>query len=211
MKLQQEQVLQTKPIVLLDMDDVLADFLEPWIDMYNKDYSDTLEIKTINDWNTSLFVKDECGLKIFDYFKKPGLYRNLPVKPYAIEMVTNLTDLGYEIFIVTDSPMGCTYGEDGWKGSNPADDKRAWLQEHFPMIPTSNFIITGKKWMVTGDILVDDKPTTHEEFLKRGRKSILVDMPYNNHLKTDYRVTNLKEAEEMILKLVPHNQYKGAF
>lgn len=192
-------------IVLLDMDDVLADFCGPWLSLYNKEYDHDLTIEDLTEWNATRFVKPECGIKIFDYFKVPGLYRNLPVKRHAKEMVDRLLAAGCEIVIVSDSPNGHSfedYEANSKHVSNPADDKRAWLREHFPMLHPQHVFFGGQKWRLHGDVIIDDKPSTFEEFVRRGRNAILVDMPYNRHIHTPYRALDLKEATELALKLV---------
>ena len=188
-----------KPTILLDMDDVLADFIPEWLRRYNEDYGDSMTLKDVASWDLHTLVKPECGLAVYDYFRDPGLYRNLEPKPDSQEVVNDLVKLGAEIVIVTDSPMGCSHGMENWMGSNPADDKRAWLQEHFPMIPKDNVVITGKKWFVVGDILVDDKPDTIEIFQNMGRKIIAVDMPYNQQVEADLRAKNWKDIHRLIL------------
>lgn len=191
--------MNKKPIILVDMDDVLAEFTEEWLRRYNKDYNDTVTAEDFDGWDAMKHVKPECGTKIFDYFKAPGIYRNLKPKAGSQEVIAELTKLGAEIIIVTDSPMGCTFGEENWNGSNPTDDKRAWLQEHFPMIPFENVIIARKKWLVKGDILIDDKPDTIEKFQSLGRKIIAMDMPYNRSVNAERRALDWTEVRSILL------------
>jgi len=56
--------------------------------------------------------------------------------------------------------------------------------------------------MVFGDILVDDKPKTFEQFITLGRDAILMNMPYNRPINTKWRTNNLKEEEEMLYHLL---------
>lgn len=196
--------MKTNKVILFDMDDVLADFISPWISLYNKEYNDNLLPEHITDWNTTQFVKPECGKKIYDYLKTPGIFRNLSVRPYAQECIQNLIQKDFSIFIVSDSPQGhsfCDYQNNPLFVGNPADDKRKWLAEHFPMIKQENIIFTGQKWMISGDVIVDDKPATFLEFQKRNRHAVLIDQPYNRHIETPYRAFTLQEAEKMILDL----------
>lgn len=189
---------EEKGIILLDMDDVLAEFNEEWVSRYNRDYTDNLSTEAIADWNASLFVKPECGTKIFDYFREPGIYRYLAPVEGAVEGVKELLRLGFEVMLVTDSPEGCSIGKPDFRGSNPADDKRAWVRENLPMIPIENIIITSKKWLVQGDILVDDKPATIEAFQERGRRIIAFDRPYNRGVDASLRAETWKDVVEII-------------
>ena len=117
-----------------------------------------------------------------------------------------------DVFVVSDAPSGTSYGDTvqfsnihyslDVTHSNPVDDKRAWLKEHFPTLPKENVIFCSCKWMIAGDLLIDDKPDTFLEFQKRGRDVILMDMPYNRHIHTKWRARDLIEAEEMISEIL---------
>lgn len=189
-----------QPVILIDMDDVMADFSTEWLSRYNKDYNDNLTVEIFKSWNTAPTVKPECGVKIFDYFTVPGIYRHLKPKAGSQEVVAELIKLGAEVLVVTDSPKGCSHGAENWRGSNPADDKRAWLTEHFPMISEDNVFICRKKWKVEGDILIDDKPATIEKFEELGRKIIAMDMPYNRSMEVKLRAKTWEDVRDILMK-----------
>lgn len=191
--------MKKQPVILIDMDDVLAEFTGEWLRRYNLDYSDTITAEVFDGWDATKHVKPECGNKIFEYFKAPGIYRHLEPKPGSQEVVQELIDLGAEVLIVTDSPMGCTFGAENWNGSNPTDDKRAWLLEHFPMISPDNVIVARKKWYVHGDILIDDKPATIEKFQELNRKIIAMEMPYNRKTPAHLRAKSWTDVREILM------------
>lgn len=188
-------------IVKWDMDDVLAQFDIGFLDHYNRIYNDHLKPKDMYDWDMSKYVKPECGEKIYDLLKIPGLFRYLQPVEHSQKVVQRLIDNNFLLLIVSDSPKGHSHCEmEGLKGNsaNPADDKRMWLSEHFPMIPQDHVWFGSKKHFVLGGVLVDDKPATFEKHESLGLDAILIDRPYNQHIKTSYRAHNLLEAEEMI-------------
>lgn len=193
--------MKKQPVILVDMDDVLAEFTKEWLRRYNLDYNDAIDAEVFDGWDAVKHVKPECGTKIFDYFKAPGIYRHLEPKPGSQAVMQELVDLGAEILIVTDSPMGCTFGGDEWQGSNPTDDKRAWLMEHFPMLSTENVIVARKKWYVQGDILIDDKPATIEKFQELNRKIIAMEMPYNRKTPAQLRAKTWDEVRDILMEL----------
>ncbi|MEK3955919.1 5' nucleotidase, NT5C type [Psychrobacillus sp. FSL K6-1464] len=189
-----------KPIILLDMDDVMANFSAEWIRLYNEEYSDSLTQNDLTEWDASLFTKPECGMKIYDYLRNPGLFRNLIVADGCKDVLKDLTELGAEVIIVTDSPQGCSFGQSDWRGSNPTDDKRAWLQEHFPFIPKENFVVTSKKWLVQGDILIDDKPSTILKFQELGRKVVAMSRPCNQKIDAQLRADNWFVLHDILIQ-----------
>lgn len=75
-----------------------------------------------------------------------GWFRDLPVVPGAKAGVDELLRQGFDVWLCT-KPMA----------ANPycADEKRAWVREHFPELK-GKLIITPDNAMVRGDILLDD-------------------------------------------------------
>lgn len=204
-----------RPVILVDMDDTLADFSKMYWNIHNTVFDDNIDHKNVDDWDLSKFSSK--GKECYELFKFPGLFRNLEVKPYAKEFIKNLQEFA-DVYIVSDSPEGTAFQEsvpydancihtelfvpDSLNQiSNPADDKRMWLKEHFPEFPQSNIIFCSCKWMIQGDVLIDDKPSTFEKFQAEGRKAILIDMPFNKYIETKWRAKDLKEAECMIKEL----------
>ncbi|MED2737320.1 5' nucleotidase, NT5C type [Bacillus toyonensis] len=191
----------TKPIILLDIDDTLNKFGSHFWELNNKLFNEKVDHNLVNEWELDKF--SNRGKEVYELFKYPGLFRNIPLKENAKEFVESLGQFA-EIYIVSDSPSGNESkhgnGETGF--SNPADDKRLWVAENLPSIPKENIIFCSCKWMIEGDILVDDKPETYYKYRERNRDIILIDMPYNRHIDTKWRAKDLKQAKEMIYKIL---------
>lgn len=186
--------------ILLDMDEVLAQLIPNWAEIYNKQYGDILTPSDFTKWDTSKIVKPECGMKMYELLKTEGIFRYLKPHDYAQEFVQNLIHHQFDVVIVSDSPKGDAFCSNTPTLGNPADDKRMWLKEYFPMIPEKNIFFGSQKFRVRGDILIDDKPETFEIFTGLGLDVILMDQPYNQHIDTKNRAKNLREAEKLILK-----------
>lgn len=197
------EVLGTNYIatILLDMDDVLADFGTLLLELYNEKYNDSLKTSDMISWDMTPYVKPECGLDIYELMKTPGFFSRLKPTPYSQEVVNRLIENNYNVMIVSDSPMGHSFADyelDNECISNPADDKRAWLLKHFSAIPLSNVFFGSQKFFIRGDVLVDDKPDTYEKFKKFGFSCVLMNQAYNAHIKTNNRVHNMLEVEKVI-------------
>lgn len=79
----------------------------------------------------------------------PGIFRN--PKPYlgAIEAINKLYDSGkYDIYIATAAP---------WWNPEAATDKRYWIETYFGNMFHKRLILTHRKDMLKGDILIDDR------------------------------------------------------
>jgi|GEM_PF-359253 len=194
-----------REIGLIDMDGVSAHLFPEWFRMYNEEYEDNLTSKDIHSWDYHRYVKEACGTKIYDYFKKPGLFRTLKMVERASEVLERMSDR-YEFFIVSDSPPGHAYDSLADQGANPADDKREWVREHFPFIARENIIFTSKKYMVCGSFLVDDGPPNLNEWHKLGRTAICMDLDYGwtrQVLPDIPRIHGWGELEETVARLLP--------
>jgi len=78
----------------------------------------------------------------------------------------------------------------------------SWLGKHELNFDKVVFAKGKDKWQVDVDYLIDDSPTNYR-YWKDGRQDedtfILLDKPYNQKVKAKHRVSNLKEAEAIIL------------
>lgn len=154
-------------IILCDMDGVVANFVDPVLEMYNNDYNDNLTAKDITQHGMHECVKPECGRSIFKYFHTRGLFSGLPVIEGAKGGIAILRALGHEVVFVT-KPVGHSL--------SCVAEKQSWVDKHFPDIGSDNMVFTGQKHRVIGDVLVDDLPTNLEHFM--GCR-ILLDQPWN--------------------------------
>lgn len=211
---QQNEIFNTDYIatIAFDLDDVCNLFNQRYVEILNDTYGLSLTIDDITEWDLTKVVPPHIGPKVYDLFKKPGLFRYIEPAPYAVEVMQRLTDRGFDIIIISDPPSGhahndVIFGEEPYfvpgenNRSNPCDDKRAWVAEHLPMIPKSNLFFGQQKYRVRFDLLIDDKPETFGLFQRFDLPILLMDKPYNRHIKTANRITNLLEAEEKINEL----------
>lgn len=189
-----------RPTILVDIDDTLNQFASTFWGIYNEVYEEDQDYTQVDSWNLQDYARDD--IHVYDLLKHPGIFRNIPLKEYATMFMKSLYE-NYHVYIVTDSPSGTSYCQrkDG-HFSNPADDKRKWVMEHFPFFPQDQLIFCSHKWMITGDLLIDDKPAMFDKFNELGRKCILIDMPYNQHIQTKWRAKNLKDAERMVQEIL---------
>lgn len=82
--------------------------------------------------------------------KLPDIYKDLEPITGAIESVTKLLeDERFEVFILSSAP---------WDNPNAWTHKRIWVEKHFGKAIRNRLILTKRKDLVIGDILVDDLP-----------------------------------------------------
>lgn len=153
--------------ILVDVDGVLAALLPAWIARYNRDYDDNLRVEDITHWDTSKFVKAECGKEVFSYLYDGDIYKEVEPIEGAMAGVLELRGMGHDIVYVTS----CV-------NHSMAAGKLDWLERHGFLNHGSSVCIVldqDKSW-IAGDIMIDDYHVNLMTF--EGRK-ILFDKPYN--------------------------------
>ncbi len=80
----------------------------------------------------------------------PGIFRNLKPILGSIDAVKLLLQSdSYEVYFLSTAP---------WNNSSAWTDKRLWLEEQFGELANRKLILTHRKDLIKGDILIDDRP-----------------------------------------------------
>lgn len=141
-------------IIFLDMDDVVADWHTAAQDMLKMRWNKENERIPQEDWNR---IKNDSHF-----------YRNLPLKPGAVELVQYCHDAVASgradgLFFLTALPHD-------YSMPYAASDKVWWAHEHFPDITVFLGPFSHDKWRhcKPDDILIDDRTSNCEEWIKSG-------------------------------------------
>ena len=170
--------------IAIDMDEVLADPLVKFIELYHRDYGISLDLKIEPGNEIHQHVPAHINNKWYDYINEKGFFRDLHVIDGAVEAVKKLQE-HHEVYIVSAA----------MEFRNSLEDKLDWLAEHFPFISWRNIIFCGDK-IVNVDVMIDDRAKNFVGF--HGRK-LLFTSPHNL-LLTDYeRVDNWQEVLGLLL------------
>jgi 5'-nucleotidase len=80
----------------------------------------------------------------------PHIFRNLkPIKDAVSSVQKLLKSHAYEIYFLSTAP---------WNNPSAWTDKRLWLEEQFGESVNRKLILTHRKDLLKGDILIDDRP-----------------------------------------------------
>jgi 5'(3')-deoxyribonucleotidase len=164
-----------KAVVGIDVDEILADLLTPWIKWYNKKWKDKLRIENV-PWRIEQIVKKECGAAIFDFLKTEDVYSEVLPLPGAVQFIKYL--LNHE---KVDLVLVTTAG--GGPISIPS--KAKWLASTFKDLPTRNIIYTNRKELVELDFFIDDSPENIRRYHETWplSKILTIAYPYNEEIK----------------------------
>ena len=125
--------------IILDLDETVADMLNPLISMHHDKYNSDIIIDDVTGW--------DLPHDMVEIFTKPGFFLHLPPIPGAIDGVAKLLEWGHDIIIATNH-SNIDY---------IAADKVLWVQRNLPMLST-NMMIGARKDVLQGDIIIDDNP-----------------------------------------------------
>lgn len=133
--------------ILVDMDDTIWGLITAWTEYLRKMYGVNVTEEDIEEWDLRkvypMLTEDQIYAPLF----KEDMWES--VKPFqdAIYYLKKLIAEGHDVLLVTSSH---------YKSIKIKFD--TLLFRHFPFIPYENVIVTSRKQMIVGDVMVDDLP-----------------------------------------------------
>ena len=170
-------------ILALDIDDVCANLIPAWLEIYKLRSAHVLKREDITDWNISLFVKPEFREEIYSYIEMPLLYNMVKPVEGALEGYNQLKSAGYDIVFVTHATPGC------------AGRKFEWLIDNGFDVSHRNYIECQRKELIDVDILVDDKFDNVRDTTGVG---LLYTNPWNQKYEWSLWASNWKQVVAII-------------
>ena len=170
-------------IILVDVDNVVADLVSEWVRLYNIDFNDNLKVEDITEWDMTKFVSDECGTRIYDYLKLDSLYDRVEPIPHARDGVLTLREMGHRVVFASAGV---------WSSA-----KYRWLERHDfnTGVFASDYIVAYDKSLLHGDLLIDDGFHNIKNF--GSQNSILFTQPWNRKEKWSNRADSWKDILRM--------------
>ena len=185
--------------IFCDIDDTLWDLLPHWIEHNNSLYDAqaisvpltsnlkipvqklSTDLSTYNDWNLrKYFLKEEYADTFFSLLTDDELWNTLGAPTSRIDTLKKINEHeDIELYIVTSM-----------KVNHSAKLKR--FKELFPFIEDRQIITCHDKWVLDGDIWIDDKPETLIKCSEKG-KVIKINKPYNQNIFCDLSINDFSE------------------
>ena len=197
----------------IDVDGVLRDFCDGLLKVVKEHYPEYIkkhpdygppywsnnpsgqEILEITDWKlANNFNCEKKDLQEIYWYKYADKIMGNGIPIYgAIEQMYNLFEWAdknnHSVVCVTSQKPHARYYTLSWLGKYGLNFDTVYFRKGW------------KKWMVDVDYLVDDSPNNFDNWVRgRGMQEgfILMDRPYNQHIKSSYRIKELKEVKDII-------------
>ncbi len=166
-------------IILIDIDDVVANLIDGWLAIYNNISGDHLTQEAILDWDISKYVKTGYESIIYSILENPRIYDTIKPVDGALSGTNRLIESGYRLVYVT-SPIIKTAGT-----------KFTWLFKNGFSITEKNYVEAQDKSLIFGDFMIDDGIHNIESTI--AKNALLFTKPWNKNYQTVNRVNNWQE------------------
>jgi len=180
-------------IILVDMDGVLCDFEQAFLDCWRTSFPEKPFIQ-IPDRRTP-YLSDQYPPEEYDniykMWQRPRFFADLPEIPHGVAALKEMDAMGWDVRICT-SPMR--------RYEHCAPEKFEWIEARFGHAWVDKIILTRDKTMVRGDILIDDMPNIKGSYPTL-YTHIIYDQPYNREVTHRPRLTwaNWREVMDKVL------------
>lgn len=172
--------------ILIDMDDVITCYLEDVVKEYNRIYGTSHSIEEITSWE----IPSSFEYGLFSVHKQTDVLTTITPKLDSIEYINKWIDEEYSVFIVSDC-CNCAdlYGE-----------KLEWLKTYIPKFDLSHFIPCKEKYVISGDVLIDDNLDNLEKWSLHNPygMDLLMTAQHNKGIKDERRINSFEEADDLI-------------
>lgn len=169
--------------ILIDMDDVIADTIERFLQWYERDFGKHYTKADLHGTKLYTLVPEEQRSIVKEYPFRKGFFKDLPVIENSIEVIKELNNR-FDVYIASAA----------MEFPNSLPEKYEWLDEHFPFIHWKRRIFCGDKSVLKGDMLIDDHGFNLSVF--DGRRIMFT--ASHNATETKYeRLDNWLEAEKL--------------
>lgn len=183
--------MDRKLTILVDMDEVINNLVEVWVSELNRTHELTVGVNDINQWELEPFFPTLTRADIYRPLNNKGIWKKLVPQKGCQEVLKKWIDNGHTVLITTSTFY------------KHIEEKVRWLKRYFPFLTWSDVIVTSKKYLIKGDVLIDDglHNLTYGDFIK-----VIMTKPWNasfdEKANSMFRINNWQEAEILIEMII---------
>ncbi|MDC6366905.1 MULTISPECIES: 5' nucleotidase, NT5C type [Flavobacteriaceae] len=164
--------------IFVDMDEVIADSFNAHIELYNSEFDANLTAEECMGKEVWQCVPEEHQKSVREHATRIGFFKDLKIISQSQEVLAELSKK-HEVYIASAA----------MEYPNSLKEKSDWLDDFFPFIPWQKRILCGYKFILKGDVLIDDRSRNLKNFDGR---SIMFTSPHNVNT-TDFERANTWE------------------
>lgn len=170
--------------IAVDMDGILVDLLEPWLDVLNIKLRHPISKNDVTHYRmekiAALSDANCTAEQIMSILHVPDFFYKAPPIAGAIYAMRQLVTLGHHVQIVTAVPTI------SWFNDSVRKQKRQWLYKQMPFIQDEDIIFAEAedKHEVKADVFIDDRPDTLMRYASAHPAALVcgIEYPYNRDL-----------------------------
>lgn len=184
--------MDEKPVIGVDIDDVLWDLVGAWLQRHNEITDDNVKPSDIKSWDIAQYINKGNSNELFYILEQSDFWEGVkPIDGSGLVLGQLMND-GYDIYIITATPY------------KSVEKKINRFLDLFPFIKSDQIIITKHKQMIDVDVLIDNYP---ENLRDASYAKILFDRPHNKSFNEGeigaVRMSNWKDIYEYIVEQFP--------
>lgn len=166
-------------IILVDMDNVGADFIGKVLRVWKEDYPHipAPDRQQIEHYEIGHGLDEDAKKLIRQIWHRQNFYLDLDLEPDVTVAIREMSEAGLDVVFCSApviSPPETTCHS----------NKVNWIYEHFGLKMASDCALLADKTMIRGDVLIDDKPTIHGR-CRPFWEHVYYDAPWNRHENMD--------------------------
>lgn len=127
------------------MDDTLENLLDAWVDYLNHHYGTTVQPSDIKQWDVSRYFPTLSKEQVFSPLYTDEFWYSVEPIDGAVEAMQKLKRDGHDVIVVTASAYQTLRAK-----------MDSVLFKYFPFINWDDVIVTNRKQLIRGDVLIDD-------------------------------------------------------
>lgn len=182
------------------MDDVLEQLVKGWVSYLNEKFGTEVLPEDVTDWEVSRSFPMLTKEQVYSVEKEDRLWDFVEPMPGAAEALQRMIADGHEVYIVTAT-----------KYETLKAKMEKVLFRYFPFLTWDQVIITSKKHLIKGDVLIDDGPHNmngdHIRLLFDARHNRGFDETSANAI----RVKGWEETYQKVCEIADEKKRAGAY
>lgn len=184
-----------QPIVLVDMDGVIADFNSHLVHYaHEKLGAPLLRPEQLDKFHSEECYKEEFRKAVSELSDDEGFFKALQPIEGALEALKEMEACGLRVFI-------CTAPKKYHHNPYCPSEKHGWIMRYLGGKWTDRIVLSRDKTLVHGDVLIDDKPEV-VGVVEPSWVHVYYDQPYNRKNTERPRIPSWSKWKEVIFPIL---------